>query len=143
MDPHVRATFVYCIYQLQCLSQFYLDFEKPRIMHSIVSCVLILCSNGGPIMLSTYIVTYIVTINAFKTFHSSAWVTFLEVEMVLNNGVSSKGQHRDMWRWRVISRCPQALMTGTLHSGTERWLHILFREFYYPILSKKGEEISN
>lgn len=139
MDPHVRATFVHCIYQLQYLSQFYLDFEKPRIMHSIVSCVLILCSNGGPIILSTYIVT----ISAFKTFHSSAWVTFLEVKMVLNNDVSSKGQHRDMWRWRVISRCPQALMTGTLHSGTERWLHRLFREFYYPILAKKGGEISN
>lgn len=139
MDPRVRATFGHCIYQLQCLSQFYLDFEKPRIMHSIVCCVLIPCSNGGPIMLSTYIVT----INTFQTFCRSAWVTFLEVKMVLNNGVSSKGQYRDMWRWRVISRCPQALMTGTLHSRPERWLHRLFREFYYPILSTKGEEISN
>ena len=102
-------------------------------MHSIVSCVLILCGNGGSIMLNTYIVT----INAFKAFHSSAWVTFLEVKMVLNNGVSSKGQDRDTWRWRVIFRCPQALMTGTLHSGTERWLHRLFREFYYPILRRE------
>lgn len=39
--------------------------------------------------------TYIVTINAFKSFCSSALVTFLEVKMVLNNGVSSKGQDRD------------------------------------------------
>lgn len=76
----------------KCLSQFYLDFEKPRIMHSIVSCVLILCNNGGPIILSTYILT----VNAFKTFHSSAVLTFLEVKRVLNNGVSSKGQDRDI-----------------------------------------------